>query len=136
MGDVGAQDMVTFLGVPADERLLGEDLADMPGAERYREPPISTHKHNRLVAAGSVMTAATLIGGTAMLLYAAWRILFHSGGALDVAIAAIGLLLVVTHWGWVHVAEYVGLTIDGRQERALGERRRAWLESVEPYPRF
>ena len=136
MGDVGAQDMVTFLGVPADERLLGEDLADMPGAERYREPPISTHKHDRLVAAGSVMTAATLIGGAAMLLYGAWRIFFHSGGALEVAIAAIGLLLVVTHWGWVHVAEYVGLTIDGHQERALGERRRQWLESVEPYPRF
>src|SRR5947208_2821584 len=119
MGDIGAQGMVEFLGVGADERLLGEDLAGLPDAERYREPQISTHKHDRLVATGSVMTAGTLVGGAVMALYGGWRILFHSGGALDVAIAAIGLLLVVTHWGWVHVAEYIGLTIDERQDRAL-----------------
>jgi len=131
-----AQDMLSFLGVGADERLLSEDMSDMPLAERYHEPPMSPHKHDRLVAAGSVMTAATLTGGALMLLYGGWRVLFQSGGAFEVAIAAVGLLLVVTHWGWVHVTEYLGLTIDARQERALAERRRSWLDSVEPYPRF
>jgi hypothetical protein len=136
MADTAAQDMVAFLGVAADERLVGEDLADLPAAERYLELQISTHKHDRLVATGSVMTAATLVGGVLLALYGGWRLLFDSDGGLDAAMTALGLLLVVTHWGWVHVAEYVGLTIDGRQERALAERRRDWLASVEPYPRF
>jgi hypothetical protein len=135
MGDDG-QGMVAFLGVPADERLAAADGANLPDAERYSEPPLSTHRHDRLVAAGSVLTGATLVGGGVLLAYGAWRALFHSGGTLDVAVGAIGLLLVATHWGWVHVAEYVGLTIDERQERGAEERRQEWLGGIEPYARF
>jgi len=135
MGD-GSQGMVAFLGLAADRRLLDDDLANLPEAEQHREPPISTHRHERLVAAGSLLTGATLIGGAVMTLYGTWRLLFHAGGALDAVLAATGLLLAGTHWGWVHVAEYVGLTIDARQERATEARRRAWLESIQPYPRF
>jgi hypothetical protein len=36
----------------------------------------------------------------------------------------------------VHVAEYVGVTIDDREHRATDARRREWLAGVEPYPRF
>ena len=132
----GSQDMVAFLGVPPDERLLQEDLGNLPDAEQTHEPAISTHQHDRLVATGSLLTGGTLIGGAAMLLYGGWRVLFDSGGAFDAVLAVIGILLVATHWGWVHVAEYVGLTIDERQRRATDESRRAWLASVEPYPRF
>jgi hypothetical protein len=136
MGDSGDEGMLAFLGVPADPRLLQEDLVNLPAVDQHHEPATSTHKHDRLVAAGSVMTGATLIGGTAMALYGAWRLLFHSGGAFDAVLVAIGLLLLATHWGWVHVAEYVGLTIDERQARGAAERSREWLASIQPYPRF
>jgi hypothetical protein len=132
----GGQQMVAFLGVPADRRLLNEDIDKLPDAEQRREPAILTHKHDRLVAAGSFMTAATLLGGAAMALYGGAELLFSSGGGFEAALAVIGVLLIATHWGGVHVAEYVGLTIDQRQERANDERARDWLATVEPYPRF
>jgi hypothetical protein len=46
------------------------------------------------------------------------------------------MLLVGTHWGWVHVAEYVGLTIDERQRRAAEAGAQNWLATIQPYPRF
>jgi hypothetical protein len=128
MGDAG-EGMIAFLGVAADRRLLEEDLVNLPDAEQHHEPAISTHKHDRLVAAGSLLTAVTLIGGVAVALYGGGQVLFNGGGALDVVIAVIGILLAGTHWGWVHVAEYIGLTIDERQQRAADERRRDWLAS-------
>ena len=132
----GSQSMVAFLGVPADRRLLDEDLANLPDGEQRREPVISTHQHDRLVAAGSLATGVTLIGGGALLLYGGWQFLFGGGGAGDAVLALIGLLLVATHWGWVHVAEYIGLTIDEREQSAADERRQEWLATIEPYPRF
>lgn len=135
MGD-GSHGMLAFLGVAADRRLLEEDLVNLPDAEQRREPDISTHKHERLVAAGSLLTGVTLIGGAAIALYGAWKILFNGGGAVDAVLAAIGILLAGTHWGWVHVAEYLGLAIDEHQQRATEERRRAWLARIQPYPRF
>jgi hypothetical protein len=132
----GSQSMVAFLGVPADRRLLDEDLVNLPDAEQQREPVISTQEHDRLVAAGSLATGATLIGGGALLLYGGWQFLFGGGGAVDAVLALIGLLLVATHWGWVHVAEYIGLTIDERRQSAADERRQEWLATIEPYPRF
>ena len=41
-----------------------------------------------------------------------------------------------THWGWVHVAEYVGVSIDDHARTAADGRRRDWLTGIEPYPRF
>jgi hypothetical protein len=131
-----SEGMVAFLGVAADRRLLNEDLRNLPDAEQRPDPAISTHKHDRLVTAGSVLTGATLIGGAAMLLYGGWQALLNGGGAVDVVLAVIGILLVGTHWGWVHVAEYIGLTIDERQQRAADARRGEWLATIAPYPRF
>jgi hypothetical protein len=132
-----SQGMVALLGIAPDKRLLAEDLVNLPDAEQLREPPVTTSpKHNRLVAAGSVMTGATLIGGVALALFGAWELLFQSGGVVAAILVLVGILLAGTHWGWVHVAEYVGVTIDDRQERALEERRRGWLASIQPYPRF
>ena len=128
--------MLAFLGVAADKRLLDEDRFNLPDAEQHREPDISTHKHERLVAAGSVLTGVSLIGGAAMMLYGGWQLLFNGGGAVDAVLAAVGVLLAGTHWGWVHVAEYLGLTIDEHQQRAIDERNRTWLARIEPYPRF
>jgi hypothetical protein len=129
--------MVALLGVAPDRRLLEEDLVNLPDAEQLREPPAMTSaKHNRLVAAGSVLTGATLLGGVALALVGGWELLFQSGGVVAAIVALVGILLAATHWGWVHVAEYVGLTIDDRHERAADERRQGWLASIQPYPRF
>jgi hypothetical protein len=130
------QGILAFLGVAPDPRLLAEDLTSLPAAEQRSEPPVSTQRHERLVAAGSALTGVSLIGGVALLLYGGWRLLFGDGGAFDAVLAAVGLVLAATHWGWVHVAEYVGLTIDERQTRALEARRGQWLAAVAPYPRF
>jgi hypothetical protein len=132
----GGQGMLAFLGAAPDRRLLDEDRFNLPDAEQHREPAISTHKHDRLVAAGSLLTGVTLIGGAAITLYGGWQLLFNDGGALDVILAVIGVLLVGTHWGWVHVAEYLGLSIDEHQQRATDERSRDWLARIQPYPRF
>jgi hypothetical protein len=135
MGDAG-ESMVAFLGVAADPRLLNDDQMTLPASEQRRESAVSNRKHDRLVAAGSLMTGSTLVVGGVMTLYGGGQALFNGGGAFDVALAVIGILLVATHWGWVHVAEYIGLTIDERQQHAVDARRRDWLTTVEPYPRF
>jgi hypothetical protein len=129
-------DMLAFLGVAPDPRLLDDDLSNLPDAEQYREPPVSTQGHERLVAGGSVLTGVSLIGGVALLLYAGVWLLFDSGGASAAVLAGIGLVLAVTHWGWVHLAEYAGLTIDARQAHEVEARRRRWLATIEPCPRF
>jgi hypothetical protein len=134
--DDAADGMLAFLGATADRRMLDEDLANLPAAEQRFEPATSTNKHDRLVAAGSLLTGATLIGGAAMILFGGWQLFFHGGGVLALVVAAIGVLFVVTHWGWVHVAEYIGLTIDERHQDAAEAGRRDWLESIQPYPRF
>jgi hypothetical protein len=130
------QEMVAFLGVAPDRRLLDEDRFNLPAGEQRREPEISTHRHDRLVAAGSLLTGATLIGGAAIGLYGAWQLLLNGGGAIGAVLVVIGILLAGTHWGWVHVAEYIGLSIDEHQQRAIDERRSDWLTAIAPYPRF
>lgn len=132
----GSHDMLAFLGLEADRRLLAEDQVNLPPAERPPEPVLSTHEHDRLVAAGSLMTAITLIGGVALVLFGGLELLVGGGGVLDGVIALVGLLLAGTHWGWVHVAEYIGVTIDERQEHANEALRQDWLSALEPYPRF
>lgn len=130
------QAMIAFLGIPADRRLLDADRCNLPRAEQYQEPTIASRKHDRLVAAGSLLTGVSLVGGAAVALYGGWQVLLNGGGAIDAVVAVIGLLLVATHWGWVHVAEYVGLTIDEHQQRANDDRARDWLATIQPYPRF
>ncbi len=135
MGDT-RDGMLAFLGVAPDRRLLHEDLGNLPAAQQRHEPAVSTRPHDRLVAAGSLLTGTTLLGGTALLLYGGSELLFNSGGAIDLVLAIIGILLAATHWGWVHVAEYAGLTVDARRQRALEAQSRDWLAEIEPYPRF
>jgi hypothetical protein len=132
-----ARDVIAFLGVAPDRRLLDEDLLNLPDAEWHGAPSAtSTPTHDRLVAVGSLLTGITLVAGVLMLLYGGWRLLFDSGGTADAALAVIGVLLAGTHWGWVHVAEYLGLTIDERHRRSSDERGQAWLAAIQPYPRF
>ncbi len=139
---MNTQDMLAFLGVAPDRRLLDEDLSNLPEAEQRHEPAMSTEGHERLVRAGSLLTGITLIGGIALLLYGAVQLLFNGGGAFSAVIALIGLLLAGTHWGWVHVAEYAGLTLDAHRQREIeaancnGSRRSSRILASASRPAF
>ena len=135
MSDSG-DTMVAFLGVAADPKLLSEDLDGLPEAALRPVSVVVTDTHDRLVTAGSVMTAATLIGGVLLAIYGGARLIASGGGAVAVVLCLAGILLAGTHWGWVHVAEYVGLGLDERQEHGNGQREQDWLATVAPYPRF
>jgi hypothetical protein len=128
--------MVAFLGVPADRNLLGADFDGLPDSEPRPGLVVRTEKHDRLVAAGSVMTGVTLLVGAVLAIFGFEQLLFGAGGALAVSAAVVGVLLIGTHWGWVHVAEYIGLGIDQRQERANAATADTWLRTVSPYQRF
>jgi hypothetical protein len=130
------QGMVAFLGVAPDPGLLDADRFILPEAEQPPLPAVPPPTHGRLVAAGSLLTGVTLIGGVAMIVYGAAELLLAGGGAFAAVMAVIGILLAGTHWGWVHVAEYVGLTVDDRARRVTEARRQDWLAGIEPYPRF
>ncbi|PZS06607.1 MAG: hypothetical protein DLM64_16250 [Solirubrobacterales bacterium] len=128
--------VLAFLGVGPDRRLLGEDLGSLPATEQHHEPAPRSSQHDRLVGAGSLLTGTTLIGGAAMLLYGGGELLFGSGSAFDAVLGGAGVVLTGTHWGWVHVAEYIGLSIDERRQRVVDDRWEEWLAAIQPYPRF
>jgi hypothetical protein len=130
------QGMIAFLGVDPDRGLLDEGRLNLPPAERPPEPAAPNPRHGRLVATGSALTGITLVGGVVLTIYGAAELLFNDGGAFDAVVAVIGILLAATHWGWVHVAEYIGLTIDDRARRVTDSVRQEWLAGVEPYPRL
>jgi hypothetical protein len=132
----GRQGMVAFLGVDPDPGLLDGDRVHLPRTERPPQAAPSSPQHGRLVAAGSVLTGVTLVGGVLLAIYGVAQLLFGGGGAFNAVVTAIGIVLVATHWGWVHVAEYVGLTVDDHERGAADAGRQEWLAGIEPYPRF
>ncbi|MGH2896116.1 MAG: hypothetical protein ACRDPM_23005, partial [Solirubrobacteraceae bacterium] len=69
-------------------------------------------------------------------LYGGSQVLFNGGLAFAAVLTVIGHLLPATHRGWVHVAEYAGLTIDERRRRAVSAQSDDWLATIRPYPRF
>lgn len=119
-----------------DERLLGEDLGQLPaGLGQPPQPLPESSTRRQVVRAGATMTGVTLVGG--MLLTVLGLIeAIANGGAAWVAVVAAGIVLALTHWGWVHVAELTGNLIEGRRESSLQDRRQDWLTQIEPYSRW
>lgn len=135
MGD-GGQDLMAFLGVRADRRLLHEDADALPDGERHRAVAVASRRRDALVAVGSLLTGTTLVVGALTALYGGARLSFGARGAVDVVLLIVGLLLAGTHWGWVHLAEYAGVSLDDRRRRDADTRTEDWLAAVEPYPRL
>ena len=48
----------------------------------------------------------------------------------------LGVIMISTHWGWVHVAEFSANSIESRQHGEVEQERVRWLHGLEPYARY
>lgn len=134
---MGAEiDPLEFLGREPDERLLGADLSALPETAGRPEEPRPAASRGRIVAVGATMTGLTLVGGAVLAAFAIVDSVVSGLGAAQVVMLVLGVLLVATHWGWVHVAELAAQSADVRGNRSVQERNRRWLASIEPYTRW
>ena len=130
------QNPADFLGLTPDDRLLGKDMSRLPEAEQRRLPELDDRAQRLVLNAGVALTAASLIGGIALLALGAITALV-GGLTLAKAVAMIvGGVLVATHWGWVHVAEFVRQAMETRGARRVHGEMAPWLESIHPYTRY
>jgi hypothetical protein len=127
---------VELVGRRADERLLAEDLDQLPAA--VGRPPAVPPSHTRrpIVGAGATLTAVSLIAGVALALAGAIDTVLNGIATVSVIMLLLGILLISTHWGWVHVAELSANALEGRSNAEVTSRRRQWLAEIEPYARF
>jgi hypothetical protein len=125
-----------LLGREPDRRLLGADLAQLPpSVAQPPEPLPESPARRQVVRAGAAMTGVTLVGGLALALLGLVELIAH-GDLVWLVVLVIGIVLVSTHWGWVHVAELTGNKIESRRGASLEQRQRQWLVEIEPYPRW
>jgi hypothetical protein len=129
-------DPVDFLGRQPDEGLLGADLGQLPAVVGEPPPPLPESPARRqVVRLGATMTGVTLVGGLALALLGLVEAIAN-GSLLWIVVLVVGIVLASTHWGWVHVAELTGNTIEARRNASLEDRRSQWLLEIEPYPRW
>jgi hypothetical protein len=129
-------EQVELIGRRPDERLLRDDLSQLPSSLGEPERLPSSPARRRLVGTGATLTGVTLVGGSALIVLGLVEAI--AGGSLALAVVAlvIGIALVGTHWGWVHVAELTANKLEERTHASVIERRREWLRAIEPYTRW
>jgi hypothetical protein len=120
----------------ADEKLLSEDLENLPEAVGRPEPIPPSRARSVVVGVGATLTGVTLVAGIVLIAVGAIDALSSGFGALAVVALVVGATLVATHWGWVHVAEVTANAIENRRNSEILERRRQWLSGVRPYTRY
>jgi hypothetical protein len=129
---VGPADLV---GREPDERMLSEDVDQLPVAVGRPESAPPSRVRRRVVGAGATLTGVSLVLGVVLVLVG--LVDFASSGidAAGILAVVVGLVLVSTHWGWVHVAEITANSLEGRAHADVLDRRRQWLGAIEPYAR-
>lgn len=113
-----------------EQRLLPEAVGDPPPM-----PPPSPARR-RVVVGGATLTGLTLIGGIALIVVGAIDAFSSGFSGLAVVAVILGIVLVSTHWGWVHVAAFSADSIDSHRAREAEAVRERWLETIEPYTRY
>ncbi|HEY6397806.1 MAG TPA: hypothetical protein VIX82_10165 [Solirubrobacteraceae bacterium] len=126
---------VELVGRTADERLLAHQ-DELPEHVGLPEPIPQWPGRRGVVAAGATMTGVTLVGGIGLAILGAISAITGGLGLGQVVELGAGLGLAGTHWGWVHVAELTANGVEGRRHGEVVDRRRQWLESLEPYTRY
>lgn len=129
-------DFAALVGRRPDERLLDEDLPQLPEEVGAPEPLPAHPARRRIVAAGVTLTGVTLLGGLALVVLGIVETITGGLDTAAIAALAVGIGLAATHWGWVHVAEATATALDGRVQAAVAERNRAWLTGIAPYARL
>jgi hypothetical protein len=129
-------ELAQLVGRHPDPRLLGDEVQQLP-ADVGRPAPIPPDPRRApVVAVGATMTGVTLLGGLALLVAGAVVVIGSGWNGFGLVALVLGLLLVSTHWGWVHVAEITANSLEGSRNRQLIGDREAWLQRVEPYARW
>jgi hypothetical protein len=129
------ENSLELIGSEPDERLLAEDLAQLPGelGRPAELPPSPVRK--RVVGVGAMLTGVTLVLGVVLIVFGVSEAISNAI-VLAIAAVAFGILLVATHWGWVHVAELSANTLENRRNQVLLDQRRQWLREIQPYLRW
>jgi hypothetical protein len=125
LGRTGASELLS-----EDSRLLPEALGRPPAL-----PPPSP-RHRKLVVTGATLTGVTLFGGIALTVIGAIDAFSSGLGGVALVALIIGILMISTHWGWVHVAAFTADGIDSHRVRAAEADRQQWLATIEPYTRY
>ena len=125
-----------FVDREPDERLLSDDLENLPEAVGRPETVVPTRARRRIVGTGATLTAASLVVGCLLVLLGLIDAVSSGLDGISIAIVVVGAILVITHWGWVHVAEITANSIEGRSTAEVEDRRRDWLTTIQPYTRF
>jgi hypothetical protein len=129
-------DLVQLIKLEADERLLGEDAGKLPAALGAPEALRPSPARRRVVAMGATLTGVTLVIGMLLAVFGAIDGLATGFDTGSVLALIAGIILVSTHWGWVHVAELTGQRLEARANRDVIDSRRTWLHAIEPYTRW
>jgi hypothetical protein len=129
-------DFAQLVGLEPDERLLGDDLQQLPLSVGQPESVPDSPARRRVVALGATLTGVSLIGGLALIVLGVVEALSGGSAAVTVVAFVLGAVLVGTHWGWVHVAELTANNLESHRNASLLQRRGRWLAELEPYPRW
>jgi hypothetical protein len=130
-------DPAELLGRTAAEELLTDNRGLLPQAiGRAPAAPPPSPARRRIVGIGATLTGVTLLGGIALAVAGGIDAISSGLGALAVVAIVLGVVLVSTHWGWVHVAELTATAIEGRRDSDVDRRRQQWLLTIEPYTRY
>lgn len=129
-------DPADLVGRTADADLLADEGQSLP--ESMGRPPTIplTRSGSAIVAVGATLTGATLIGGIIVALGGIIDAITSGFGVVAWIALILGVVMVSTHWGWVHVAEFSANAIHSRRNSEIDEQRFRWLRTLEPYTRY
>ena len=131
-----ASNPADLVGCEPDERLLAEDADKLPEAVGRPETVLPSRSRRRIVGTGATLTAVSLVAGVLLVLLGVIDAISSGIDLAGVLAVVVGVILVSTHWGWVHVAEITANSVEGRSNADVLDRRRQWLAGIEPYTRF
>jgi hypothetical protein len=129
-------DPAELVGRTADEELLADEGESLP--ESVGRPPVipMTRVGSAIVAVGATLTGVTLIGGIILTVLGIIDAVASGLGAVAWIALVLGVIMVCTHWGWVHVAEFSANAVHSRRNSEIEEERFRWLRTLEPYTRY